>query len=516
MLTVAFLDWGMSTKARTIPSRFVVPELPPSVRSKIGQTPARNSAQVIDNEVAPYRATDLTIYYNAADKIWSAQLAERIRGERFGTRSFSAQHTGWNFASPADILAEAEKGLVTSRFFGIVLTRHMLKGDWLELEKLISVLSDLDLMKGCFVTILKDNVTMPPFLRLQEWIDFRDADRFEESVGDLLTLLRDVRPFPEVNSQPVRGPGSEVWSEPGWKTRPLFLGSKKVKERIVSNFFPVVEIPNDVFSAETQLHTESEIVDACGGPGPIPFLMKGSRLYSVAPLTGNSVFGAAVNETSKRSQEPIRQWLSDPERAPWALELLNHSLCHHAWKRGMRFDQVQGLFYFTRSKPKNLWWEIGGKTIQREVTAPHTKWNQNEDQTLAEFQCGWRHEAIRASFIQILGALFLRLQPAWFLTELDGKTPATTQPVMSLDSLRPNQQKGGQLLRTLRFWSAVFAKGHRELRIETGTNPIRVRLTPAFGSSQSVLPNDQMDFDTLALTDIDHAQLIPELSPIER
>jgi hypothetical protein len=319
-----------------------------------------------------------------------------------------------------------------------------------------------------------------------------------------------------VNSQPVRGPGSEVWSEPGWKTRPLFLGSKKVKERIVSNFFPVVEIPNDVFSAETQLHTESEIVDACGGPGPIPFLMKGSRLYSVAPLTGNSVFGAAVNETSKRSQEPIRQWLSDPERAPWALELLNHSLRHHAWKRGMRFDQVQGLFYFTRSKPKNLWWEIGGKTIQREVTAPHTKWNQNEDQTLAEFQCGWRHEAIRASFIQILGALFLRLQPAWFLTELDGKTPATTQPVMSLDSLRPNQQKGGQLLRTLRFWSAVFAKGHRELRIETGTNPIRVRLTPAFGSSQSVLPNDQMDFDTLALTDIDHAQLIPELSPIER
>jgi hypothetical protein len=164
LLTVAFLDWGMSTKARTIPSRFVVPELPPSVRSKIGQTPARNSAQVIDNEVAPYRATDLTIYYNAADKIWSAQLAERIRGERFGTRSFSAQHTGWNFASPADILAEAEKGLVTSRFFGIVLTRHMLKGDWLELEKLISVLSDLDLMKGCFVTILKDNVTMPPFL----------------------------------------------------------------------------------------------------------------------------------------------------------------------------------------------------------------------------------------------------------------------------------------------------------------------------------------------------------------
>jgi hypothetical protein len=70
-------------------------------------------------------------------------------------------------------------------------------------------------------------------------------------------------------------------------------------------------------------------------------------------------------------------------------------------------------------------------------------------------------------------------------------------------------------LRTLRFWSAVLAKGHRELRIETGANPIRVRLTPASGSSPAVLTSDQLDFDTLVLADIGNAQLIPELAPIE-
>jgi hypothetical protein len=107
------------------------------------------------------------------------------------------------------------------------------------------------------------------------------------------------------------------------------------------------------------------------------------------------------------------------------------------------------------------------------------------------------------------------LEPAWFLTELDGKTPSTTQPVGPLNDGPQNQGSNAHVLRTLRFWSAVFAKGHRELRIDAGTNPIRVRLTPASGSIRSKLSNDRMGFDSLALASIDHAELIPELAPIE-
>jgi hypothetical protein len=506
----------MASKTRTLPSQIPVRESLQPLRSKISRAPERNAVKVLDPEIAASHATDIVLCYNAADEAWSTQLAERICGERSGNRCFSAQHTSWNFSSGTDILAEVEKCLLTSRFFGIVVSARMLQEDWGVLEELISVLSDLDLAKGRFVTMLKENITVPPVLLLQEWIDFRDGHSFEESVRDLLTLLREDRPSPEKSPRLTIATGSGELAEPAWKRRALFLGAKKVGDRIVSNLFPVVEIPKNIFSAETRLQTESEIMEACSGPGPIPFLLQGSRLYTVAPIAENSVFWPAVKENSKSSQEDFAEWLSDPERAPWAVELLNHLLRYHAWKRGMRFDEGQSLFYFSRSRPKNLWWEIGGKTIQREVTAPHTKWNQLEDHTMAEFQCGWRHEAIRAGFIQVLGALFLRLEPAWFPTELDGKTPATTQPVGPLDSFPPNQERNGQVLRTLRFWSAVFAKGHRELRIESGSNPIRVRLTPASGSSQSVIANDQMDFDTLSLSYIDDARLIPNLGPIER
>jgi hypothetical protein len=476
----------------------------------------RDSAKILDREIAPLQITDLILYHNAADASWSKQLAERIRGERLGNRHFVSEPAIWNLSSATDILAEAEKCLLTSRFFGMVVSKRMMEEDRPALENLVSALSELDLGNGRIITILKENVTMPALLRLHEWIDFRDVHRFEQSVCDFLKLLREDFRSPEKNPRSSMKTEVQGLTEPTWKARPLFLGARKVRERIASNLFPAVEIPKEIFSAEARFQTELEITEACGGPGPLPFLLKGTRLYAASPITENSVFWPAVKEDCKPSQERFAQWLSDPARGPWAIELLNRLLRNHAWKRGMRFDEGHRLFYFTRSKPKKLWWEIGGKTIQREVTAPHIKWNEIDGQVMAEFQCGWKHEAIRAEFIQILGALFLRLEPAWFLTELDGKTPSTNQPVGSVQSFSPVQEQNAQVLRTLRFWSAVLAKGHRELRVETGANPIRVRLTPACGTSPSAISTDQLDFDTLALTDVGYAQLIPDLAPITR
>lgn len=469
----------MASKTRSLPIQTVVLESIRSVRSKDPRTPERNSVQVQGRAISSAQTIDLVLYHNAFDEAWSKQLAESILGDRSGSRQFVIRLANWDFSTDTDTLAEVEKCIRTSRFFGFVVSRRMLQEDWPALEKMISVLSDLGLPKGRIITLMNENVTLPPVLRLQEWIDFRSGHHLEESVRDLLTLLREDLISPVRIPRLTNGNGTRETDESAWKTRPIFVGAKKVRERIVTNLFPVVEIPREIFSAETRFQTESEITDACGGPGPVPFLLKGSRLYTVAPLTEHSVFAPVLKEGSNPAQERFIQWLSDPERAQWAIELLNHLLRYHAWKRGLRFDEGQGLFYFSRSKPKNLWWEIGGKTIQREVTAPHTKWNQLEDHKMAEFQCGWKHEAIRAGFIRLLGALYLRLEPAWFLTELDGKTPSTAQPVGPVNSFPPNQEENGQILRTLRFWSAVFAKGHRELRIDAGTNPIRVRLTPA-------------------------------------
>ena len=36
---------------------------------------------------------------------------------------------------------------------------------------------------------------------------------------------------------------------------------------------------------------------------------------------------------------------------------------------------------------------------------------------------GWRHQALRASFIHLPNGLFLKLSPTYMLTKEDGKTP---------------------------------------------------------------------------------------------
>jgi len=294
-----------------------------------------------------------------------------------------------------------------------------------------------------------------------------------------------------------------------WKTRPLFAVSK-VRERTASSLFLVVESPKFIFSAESQFQTEQEVVEACGGAGPLPFLLKGSTLYTLSPLTKSSLLGRALKEGAAISQELFAAWRSDAKRSNWAIELLNRFLRLHAWKRGLRFDEGHALFYFTRSKPKKLWWEVGGRIAQREVTAPNMKHYQVCGQQEVEFQCGWKHEAVRAGFIVRGDCLFVWLEPAWFLTELDGKTPATSQRVAPLNSSRLNQDVA-KLPRTLSFWSAVFAKGHRELRIETGGGPIRVRMVCPGSSPPRIVSKEHTALDFLAVTNVEDDGAIPEL-----
>jgi hypothetical protein len=292
------------------------------------------------------------------------------------------------------------------------------------------------------------------------------------------------------------------------------LGVSTTSERILSNLLPVVELPKYVYSAETRFRTESELADACPGSGPLPFLLKGTRLYTIEPLSQNSVFAPAVSNWKTCEQEDFAQWLSGSDRAEWAIELLNNMFRHHAWKRGLHWDRATDQYYFPRTKPKSLWWESAGRTVSREVTAPHMGWVELENESRAEVQYGWKHQSIRAGFVQVSGNLFLHMEPSWLLTELDGKTPATTQPVGPVFPGARQPERNGQVLRSLRFWSAVLAKGHHEIRINTGQAPIRVRLTPLSGLTQFGIPSDRMDYDQLMLAEMEDDLLIPALGPI--
>jgi len=485
----------MATKAEKLRVQSPVSGSPPASHSKEFRTEEQYSVQVRETEPLPNGACDFFLFHNSTDGFWTAKLADRLRGARFGDRNLRLSLADWNSVTGANALVEMGKSLRGHRLLAIVVSRAMLQEDWLASQKTIELLKKVAPSEWRVVTILKDNVTIPPLLRLGEWFDFRNENHFEENISDLMSFL------------------TEDFASSG---RVYSFGVSSAKERILSNLFPVVELPKFVYSAETRFVTESELTEACAGAGPLSFLIKESRLYTIEHLSPDSAFAPAVTNWDTHKQENFTQWLSRQDRMEWAIELLNNLFRQHAWKRGLRWEKTTDQFYFPRTKPKSVWWEIAGQTISREVTAPHMGWIELENQVKAEVQYGWRHQSIRADFVQVFANLFLRLEPSWLLTELDGKTAATTQPIGPLFSGSEQQERNGQVLRSLRFWSVVLAKGHHEIRINTGQAPVRAKLTPLSGFTQFGIPSDRMNYDLMMLAEMEDDLLMPALGPLRQ
>jgi hypothetical protein len=493
----------MASEPKTVPARR------PAVREHQGvglaspRLPQSVSSRILEISTSAATQTDLLLLHHNANGPWAAKLAGRITGEKLGNRNIGVSRSACGRTAIIETLSVIEKHLQSGRCVAIVVTKPMLQDDWLSLEVVLALHMNGHQAKGRLIAILRENVTMPACLRLGEWIDFRNDREYESNLRSLVALLG--RSMPSAITPASAAARLDV----------------RVKERVVSNLFPVVEVPKLVYSAETSFTTESEVAEACGGPGPLPFLLKNSKLYSFKPFTADSAFGPALIKGSESSapassQEDFSQWLYKPDRCEWTIELLNSAFRHHAWKRGMRFDEGHQVYYYSRSKPKNIWWQIGQQTVPREVTAPHMEWIPLGNDLRAEAQFGWRHQAVRATFIQVLGTLFLRMEPAWFLTQIDGRTPMTSDAVGPVNSGSRNPERNGQALRSMRFWSSVLAKGHQELRIATGQEPVRARLVPISGFCESGFRDDQMDYDRLVLAEMEDDLSLPELRPLEQ
>src|SRR3984893_18005824 len=200
-----------------------------------------DSLKVREAEPLAIGACDLFLFHNVADGIWTANLADRLRGARFGDRNMTLSLANWNATTGASSLIETGRSMCGHRLLAIVVSRTMLEEDWPASQRSLELLKEVGPSEWRVVTILKDNLTIPPLLRLGEWFDFRNENQFEENISDLLSFLRE-----------------DVAS-----SRPVYsFGVSSAKERILSNLFPIVEVPKFVYSAETRFDTESELMEA--------------------------------------------------------------------------------------------------------------------------------------------------------------------------------------------------------------------------------------------------------------
>jgi hypothetical protein len=183
----------------------------------------------------------------------------------------------------------------------------------------------------------------------------------------------------------------------------------------------------------------------------------------------------------------------------------------------LRFDKKGQRFFFSPKTEdgKTIRWHIGNTLHQRQVTTPHYAYFKDPDGVPQQQRYGWRHQAVRLSFMHLPNGVFLKLSPTYMLTKEDGKTARGGTRVGPVLSQWLNQERNGQILRSLRFWSLVLTRGNQtELHIPTGHESLRISLAPAAGLLGFGIRGDTIDYDRLMSAEFEDDLAVPELADI--
>jgi len=461
------------------------------------------------------RGRDIFLCHTGVDKPWVEYLAERIEMVSYKDRTLGVVFDKWDFIKGKNVVIEIDEHIDNCRFVGLVVSKAMLAAEWPTMERTIAVWSDPSGRQGRVLPLLIENVDLPPSLRMRNWIDFREPDRFEEAFLELIGRLTD---------KPVRrGRGGLQIIEPANAYAPapvVITGSNAadaVPEQLLSNLLPVTGLPTVVQVAETPLRKKSGLKKYTDDRDAPPFILRNECLFTFSDLhdIDNPLQNAINVKTLK--DEHFAPWFADEDRRRWAMELLNLSLKQHCWVRRLRFDSKGQRFFFRPADDdgKTIWWRIAGTRHSRQVTTRHYAFRKGEDGVPAQEKFGWRHHALRANFLHLPNGLFLKLSPTYMLTKEDGKTARGGSRVGPILSRWLNQERNGQILRSLRFWSLVLTRGNKtELRIPTGHESITISLAPAAGLIGFGINGDAIDYDRLMNAEFEDDLMVPELAPI--
>jgi len=96
-------------------------------------------------------------------------LLERAR---FGDRYIGVVLDKWDFETGKNVVLEIDRYIDECRFIALVVTKAFLGAEWPTLERTIAVGSDPSGRAGKVLVLLKENVQLPPSLRMRIWIDF--------------------------------------------------------------------------------------------------------------------------------------------------------------------------------------------------------------------------------------------------------------------------------------------------------------------------------------------------------
>ena len=468
-----------------------------------------------DHLASILQGRDIFLCHSGVNKPWVENLAVRIEVVPYLDRYLGVVFDKWDFIKGKNVVTEIEAHIDQCRFIGVVVSKAMLESEWATMERTIAVWSDPSGRQGRVIPLLIENVDLPASLRIRNWIDFREPDNFEEAFIELINRLTDTP------ARRGRGGLQLIQSIQAYAPTPAVISASNmpdaIDEQLVANLLPVTALPTVVQAADTPLRKKGAVKRYIGDKHAPPFILRNQQLYTFSDL--HDIENPLQNaiEVKTLHDELLAPWFSDENRRRWAIELLNLCLKQHCWERYLRFDGKGQRFSF---RPKNedgktIRWQLGNTMHSRQVTTRHYAYLKGEDGVPQKQPFGWRHQAVRLSFMHLPNGLFLKLSPTYMLTKENGTTARGGTRVGPILSRWLNQERNGQVLRCLRFRSLVLTRGNQtELYIPTGHESIRISLAPAAGILGFGIRGDTIDYDRLMNAELEDDLAVPELAEI--
>lgn len=437
---------------------------------------------------------DVFLCHNKADKDWVRQLGIRVEAETIDGNSAARQlavfFDEWDIDYGENFVNRMNNGLNVARYLVVVMSPEFFESGWTNFEWTDVVAEDPWSVKKKLIPILlrdvsKDGsrrIVFPAPFKALRYLDFRDERRFEQ---EFQKLLRRIRGLP-----PSRG--ETILHRQGSGSMPVIVEEDteswqpdRIREVILGNMLQVVSFPTVVWSAATEKQSPGEV--RADTPLAEGHIIRVKRIWTFADLNSESCHLRAVLDLNSIQKTSSRDWIVDPERSNWWMDLLNQSLTTHLSKLAIKRDE-KGRFFFRPNKDGTD--RIWRNKNDRARTVAAKKRNVLDGSTF------WVHHAARLRFRLLGNRYFLVIEPTYLFTS-DGEHPLGGQQMGRMVMMWGGRQKNPDILRNIVFWAKAIAKSQRQIRIETGGEPITVSAIPASSLINIGIPGDHVRIGSL-------------------
>lgn len=266
------------------------------------------------------------------------------------------------------------------------------------------------------------------------------------------------------------------------------------RDQIHSSMLEVEHLPRYLFSAPCDLDFGQVIerLDAAGGQ-ITPFVLKEGALIAFQDLRiAVGPFGRVIS-ASEVSRVAIADYLGDPDKARWVVDLLNRAISRYCASRGLKFDPKHRRYYFPQSEPgqsrKVRYRGLNSKSATRSVV-----WQPIRKAT-GEARAYWLHRGVSLQFLRVGDSKWvLAIRPELRVTK-DGVSPLDSEKIGARVTRRKSRLFNYDLLNEVNFWRDYLSASRPRITLEFGSPGQFARIPTRFLSCDVEWPGLPAEHD---------------------